>query len=636
MPLEDIVDFLRNIPPFQFFDEAVIRDIAGSVSIEFYPKDTVILRQDGPASDSLRIIKKGGVKISLRSDDGEDMIIDYRGEGESFGLVSLMGKEKQKTTIVAIDDTICCLLDKDKVFSLIESQPTFTEFFLQSHFTKYMDKTCREMSSKNFFYGSSDHILLTTKVGEIANKEVVTVSDGATIQDAAQTMCRHKISSVVIVGNDNVPSGIVTDRDLREKVVARGRDVRETVKNIMNLPLIRVDAKDYCFEAVLKMLKYNVHHLLVIKDGSLRSVATSHDLLLLQGRSPLSLAKDIESRQTIESLQPVSEKINHLVGFLLKEGTKAGNIMKIVSELNDLLIKKVLEVAERRFGPAPAAWCWIVFGSEGRREQIFRTEQDNGIIYEDTVAVEKEEAVSTYFSAFTVFVKESLEKCGFTTGPARYMASNSEWRQPLSVWRKYFSDWMSTPTADVVSKSLIFYDFRPLFGDFSLADELRSYLTYLIRGQKAYLEHLANTMVKNRPPLGFLKSFIVEKSGEHKDELDIKIKGAAPLVDIVRLFALELGVKETSTLERIGALKDKHTILKEYADEIEHAFEFLTLLWVRHQAELLQEGKALDNFINPGKLSNLEKKTVKDVFQLIARLQDSTIEWYKGYKALTW
>ncbi|HXW68922.1 MAG TPA: DUF294 nucleotidyltransferase-like domain-containing protein, partial [Dissulfurispiraceae bacterium] len=386
-----------------------------------------------------------------------------------------------------------------------------------------------------------------------------------------------------------------------------------------------------CFEAVLKMLKYNVHHLLVIKDGALKSVVTNHDLLLLQGKSPLSLAKDIDGRQTIESLQSVSKKVNHLVGFLLKEGTRAGNIMKIVSELNDRLVKKVLEIAERRFGPAPVAWCWIVFGSEGRREQIFRTDQDNAIIYEDTATLDQEAAVSHYFSAFTSFVKESLEKCGFASCQSHYMASNPQWRQPLRVWEKYFADWISTPTSDAVLKSLIFFDFRPLYGEFYLADELRSYLTDIIVGQKVYLGHLANTVVKNRPPLGFLKSFVVEKSGEHKDELNIKVKGIAPLVDIVRLFALERGVKETSTLERIAALRDKHTILKQYADELEHAFEFITLLRVHHQADLLREGKAIDNFINPNKLSNLEKKTVKDAFHLIARLQDSTIERYKAF-----
>lgn len=633
MLLEDVVDFLKNTPPFQFLEEAVIRDIANNVSIEFYPKGSVILKQDGPASDSLRIIKKGGVKISVKSGCDEDMILDYRGEGESFGLVSLVGKEKQKTTIVAIDDTLCYLLGKDKVFSLIESQSAFTEFFLQSHFTKYMEKTCREMRNRSFFYGGSDHILMTTEIDEIAKKEVVTISDSASIQDAAQAMSRHKISSVVIVDSDDLPVGIVTDKDLRDKVVARGRDVRETVKNIMNLPLIRVEARDYCFEAVLKMLKYNIHHLLVIKDGKLRSIITNHDVLLLQGKSPLSLAKDIESQQTIEGLENIANKINHLVGFLLKEGARAGNIMKIVTELSDRLVKKVLEIAERKFGPAPAAWCWIAFGSEGRKEQIFRMDQDNALIYEDAASMKKEEESQKYFSDFTAFVKGSLDKCGFAPCPAQYMASNPQWRQPFRVWKKYFSEWISAPTADAVLKSMIFFDFRPLHGDISLAEELRSYIATLIEGQEVYLGHVANTVIKNRPPLGFLKSFVVEKNGEHKDELNLKLKGIMPLVDIVRLFAMERVVKETSTLGRIEELRNKHTIVGEYADEIEHAFEFFTLLMVHHQAELLEEGKPPDNFINPNKLSSLEKKTVKDAFHLIAGLQDSIIELYK---ALIW
>ncbi|MBF0559880.1 MAG: cyclic nucleotide-binding/CBS domain-containing protein [Nitrospirae bacterium] len=631
MLFEDVIDFFKNIPPFQFLEEAVIRDIAGSVSMEFYPKGSVILRQDGPASDSLRIIKKGGVKISMRSGTNEDVDLDYRGEGESFGLVSLVGKEKQKTTIVAIDDTVCYLLDKQKVFSLIESQPTFTEFFLQSHFTKYMDKTCREMRSKSSFQGSSDHILLTTQVGEIANNDVISIEDGSTIQDAALAMSKHKVSSVVILGSDALPCGIVTDRDLREKVVAKGRDVRETVKNIMNLPLIRVDAKDYCFEAVLKMLKYNIHHLLVIKDGALKSVITNHDILLLQGKSPLSLAKDIDSQQTIKGLIPVSRKINSIVGFLLKEGARAGNIIKIVSELNDRLVKRVLDIAERKFGPSPVPWCWVVFGSEGRGEQIFKTDQDNALIYADTTSAMQEEAAHKYFSDLTAFVKDGLEQCGFPPCPAHYMASNPQWRQPLRTWRKYFSDWVTRPTAEAILNSLIFFDFRPLYGDFSLAEDLRSYLAELLEGQEVFLGYLANTVVHNRPPLGFLKSFVVEKSGEHKDELNLKIKGIMPLVDIVRLFALERDVRDSSTLGRIAELRNKHTIIREHADEIEHSFEFITLLTAHHQAKLLEEGKAIDNFINPNNLSNLEKKTIKDAFQLIAGLQDSIVELYKAF-----
>jgi len=209
------------------------------------------------------------------------------------------------------------------------------------------------------------------------------------------------------------------------------------------------------------------------------------------------------------------------------------------------------------------------------------------------------------------------------------MASNPRWCQPLSVWKRYFSGWINDPVPDAVLKSLIFFDFRALHGEFSLADDLRDALTSMLEGQTLFFGYMANTIINNMPPLNLFKSFVVEKSGEHKNEFDLKVKGIAPLVDVVRLFALERGVRETSTLERIAALKERHTIVKEYADDLEHAFEFIMLLRIQHQLEQIEAGKTPDNFINPQKLSNLEKRTIKDEFHLISKMQGLVIERYK-------
>ena len=267
--------------------------------------------------------------------------------------------------------------------------------------------------------------------------------------------------------------GIVTDRDLREKVVARGRSVDDPVRDIMSLPLVRVDVKDYCFEAVLKMIKHNIHHILVIKEGQLKGVLTNHDLMLLQGTSPLSFAKDLESQESIEGLVPVSVKINRVVGLLLKEGARASNITRIITELNDRLVRKVLEIAEKKFGRPPVPFCWISFGSEGRKEQTFKTDQDNAIIYADPATPEQEERAKAYFAEFALFVRDSLVKCGFPLCPADYMASNPRWCQPLKAWKNYFSSWITHPTPEAILRSLIFFDFRPLYCGEELAEELR-------------------------------------------------------------------------------------------------------------------------------------------------------------------
>jgi len=625
---EDVIEFLRHVPPFEFLEDADLRKVAENLTIEFYPKDSVILKQDAPANDALRIIKKGGVTISVRTDQGEDVTLDHRGEGDTFGLISLMGQDRQKTTIVAIEDTLCFLLGREKILSLIETNPSFTEYFLQTHFSKYVDRVYREMHSKSLFYGSSDHLLFTTPVGDIATKAVITVLDGVTIREAAQEMSRNHISSLIVADRNGLPVGIVTDRDLREKVVARGRSVSDPVRDVMTLPLIRVDVKDYCFEAVLKMIKHNIHHILVIKEGRLKGVLSNHDLMMLQGSSPLSFAKDLESQESIEGLVPVSVKINRVVGLLLKEGARASNITKIIAELNDRLVRKVLEFAERKFGKPPVPYCWLSFGSEGRKEQTFKTDQDNAIVYADPATPVQEEAAQKYFAAFTSFVRDGLVKCGFPLCPADFMASNPKWCQPLSVWKKHFTGWVHHPTPEAILRSLIFFDFRPLYGDESLGVELREFLMKNLKGQNIFLAHMAAATTKNRPPLGFFRTFIVEKGGEHKDELNLKFRGIGPLVDIVRLLALESGISETSTLERIEAMKGKHPTIDSMGSELVQAFEFITLLRIHHQVGQIERGEAPDNFINPSSLSNLEKRILKESFQVISTVQDGIISQY--------
>ncbi len=628
--LEDIISFLKKGPPFQFLDETTLKSVAGSLSVEFYPKDTVILRQDGPPSDSLRIIKKGGVKILMKSENGEDIVMDYRGEGDNFGFLSMIGKEeKGRTTVLAVDDTICYTLKKEKVLKLLECSPALSEYFM-SYLSRYVDRTSSEMRKKSLSLVGSDRFLFTTRAGDIAI-EAISVGEDMSIQDAAQVMAKNRVSSLIILNKDNLPAGIITDKDLRDKVVAKGRSVSEPVGSIMTISLIRVDAKDSCFEAVLKMIKYNIHHMLVIEEGALKGIMTNHDLMLLQGASPLSFAHDIENQRTIDGLVPVSRKINNIIGLLLKEGARASNITRVITEINDRLVKKVLEIAEKTYGQPPVPYCWIVFGSEGRKEQTFKTDQDNAVIYADPETADDEEKVRRYFSEFTSFVRDCLLKIGFPSCPAGYMAVNEQWCQPLRAWKKYLARWINEPFPEAVLKSLIFFDFRPLHGKYSLAETLRDSLMSALEGRGIFFGHMANTITKNAPPIGFFKSFVVEKGGGHKDELNLKVKGIAPLVDVVRLFALERGVKETSTMGRIHALKDKHTIVKEYAEGLEQAFEYIMLLRIHHQFGQIEAGQTPDNFINPNSLSNLEKKTLREAFRLVSKLQGLIIERYKPF-----
>lgn len=632
MLIGEVIEFLGKIPPFQFLDDDTLKAITGGVNMEFYPKGTVIQYQGGPAPENLYIIKKGEVKVSIKNENDE-VFVDYRGEGDLIGYLLIFGGGKARATVVAVNDTICYLIKREPIQNLLFTNPAVREFFHKSFLSKYLDKTFKELQNKNLVYSGGDKILFTMPVGEFATKGVINASENISIQEAAEIMANYSISSLILINTNGLPTGIITDRDLRDKVVSKGKDCKDPVSDIMSIPHVRADVKEYCFEAILKMVKHNVHHLLIMQGDKLKGILTNHDLMLIQGTSPLSVVKDIESQPTVDALIPVSKRINGIVGLLLGEGAKASSITRIITEINDRLVRKIIEIAEERFGEPPVPYCWIVFGSEGRKEQTFKTDQDNALIYADPASATEEQAAQEYFRSFTQFVREGLLKCGFPPCPADFMATNPMWRQPLHVWRKYFTNWISTPTSEAVLNSVTFFDFRAVYGEANLLDWLKDFTLSMAKDNKIFLGYLANMAIKNTPPIGFLKTFVVEKSGEHKDQLNLKIKGLAPLIDIVRLFALEKGLKETSTIERIQSLRDKHTIIKEYADELLHAFEFILLLRIQNQFELMKEGQDINNFINPDNLSNLEKRIAKETFQLISKIQDLIIE---RYKAMIW
>ena len=630
MLVDEAVTFLSQVPPFQFLDEATLRGVAQHLSLEFYPKGAVILSQDGVVGEHLRIVQKGVIKITMRPERGaEEVVVDYRERGETFGLVSLMGGH-QKTTIIALQDSLCYLLPKAQLNEMMTRNPGVTEYLLQFHLNKYVGMTSREIQGKSLFLGSSDHLLFTAKVSEIPRTAATIVKEGTSIQEVAQRMAADRQSAALVVDGEGAPIGIVTDSDLRSKVVATGAAIGGPVTTIMSCPVVTMDENDHCFEVVLRMLKGNIHHVAVTREGKLQGVVTNHDFMVLQGRSPLAFSEDIERQSTLEGLAPVSAKALTIIGALLKEGARAANIVRIISELNDRVVRKVIEFAERDLGAPPVAYSWLALGSEGRKEQTFRTDQDNALVYEDPPPADQA-AVAEYFSHFADYMRDGLVRCGFEACPANYMASNPEWCQPLSVWKKYFTGWVSQPTPMAVLKSLIFFDFRSLAGTESLAWELQDHLDGLIPQYPTYTGFLANMLVQNRPPISFFGSVAVERSGEHKDGLNLKIKAVTPLVDIARLFALEKGIRHPSTWDRLEALRGGSTMIADLVDELEYAIEFITLLRIHHQYRQMEAGKAIDNFIHLESLSHLERKSLKNIFRLILRIQDLVMERYKSF-----
>jgi CBS domain-containing protein len=629
MIIDEVNEFLGQVPAFRLLESADLRELASRVEVDFSPAGTALLTEGGPPSGFLRIVVSGGVKASLPAGDGE-FVVDYRSEGAAIGYLSLLSGEGSRMDVTAVEDTVCYMIPREPFMELLERRPEIHEFFTRTFIAPYLDKAFSDTRANSLVLGGGEQLLFTTPVGQLQTREPVAASSGITIRDAAGIMSRNRVSSLVLTDAAGAPVGILTDRDLRDKVTAVARSCTEPVANIMSRIAVSVDAAEPCFDALVAMMQHNVHHLPVLEQGRLRRVITNHDLMLLIGKSPLSVVREIDGQQDLAGLARASRKIDNLIGMLLREGARAGNIARVITEINDRLVLRTLELVGRGLGPAPVAWNWIVFGSEGRREQTFKTDQDNAIIYADPRNAEEARQALDWFALFTPRVRDALASCGFPPCPAGYVAANPSWCKPLSSWMHTFNGWIVNPDAKAVLNSLILFDFRSPHPEDSLAKDLRSHLAVAIRRSPAFLGFLANQIVKNPPPLGFLNRIVVEKEGEHRDRLNLKLHAIAPIVDLARLFALEKGIAETGTVDRLQTLRGLNTIVGSYGEELEQAFEFLMSLRIHHQHAQIAAGREPDNFVDPDRLSALEKKTAREAFGLVAKLQGLVIERYRA------
>jgi CBS domain-containing protein len=463
--------------------------------------------------------------------------------------------------------------------------------------------------------------LFSAPVEDIAKGKLFTAPASSTVQEVARLMSDNTIGSLLLTDDNLKIVGIITDKDIRSKVVARGLDYTSKAQGIMSFPVQTISNLAVGFDALLKMMKEGVHHLAIEKNGEISRMITTHDIMVHQGTSPLYLFREIVSLKKIEGLYALSKNIPFIIRTLIEEGAKANNITRMITVLNDHILKKLLTLLQEELGPAPLSYCWLLVGSEGRREQTFKTDQDNGILYGESDDPVLAEEARRYFDKFAQQAIAHLVKCGYPLCPGDIMASNPKWRQPYSGWVNHFAKWCGTPNPQEVLNSIIFFDFRSGYGDDSLADKLRDDLNGIIKREGLFLLYLARNCLASRPPLTFFKNFIVEKNGDHKDTFDLKTKAIVFIVDFARVMALKYGINEVNTLDRLAALNEEY-LSPGLCGQIIEAYEFLMHLRLVHQLRMLEKGEEANNHINPKDLSDLERQTLKEAFGVINRLQD--------------
>lgn len=612
-----IVEFLQETLPFSELDHPSLIRLARHCLVDFYPAGTRLLHQGESEVDALYLIQSGAIRL-FHSE--KNTLVDLRTEGASLGALSLFNGEKSALDAETVEDTFVIKIPRDKFFEAAHHNPAIARFYLKSFADTYLSMAFEEIRCKTpVLVEDTGMQLFSHPVGSLITREPVSIPFGLSIQTAAKEMIRHNTGSLLIREPSGEICGIVTDMDLR-KAMALGLDLQAPTETIMSTPVESIDASAVCFDALLAMMAKNIHHLMVKANDQLVGIISSHDIMLLQGRSPMSVFREIASQTTFEGLYPIQESITPVVRTLVQQGAKAGNITRMISILNDQIISKVMTLMLKELGPPPVKFCLLLMGSEGRREQTFATDQDNALVMENCEVDFLERAAETYFSAFTQRLIDQLIKCGFPRCPGEIMASNPKWRGSVETWKTRVNTWVNTPEPERVLTSSVFFDFRGMFGHKDLARNLRQHVTQTCKGQDLFLRYLAIECLKSRPPLTFFKGFIVEKDGQHKNTLDIKTRGMLPFMDFARIMALYYGIRETNTLGRLDQLHDQGHISKDLYHEAREAFEFLLHVRLIHQLELIEQGLPPNNHIDPALLSSLEKRTLREAFGVTTAL----------------
>ncbi|WP_372882190.1 DUF294 nucleotidyltransferase-like domain-containing protein [Psychromonas sp.] len=611
--LQEIQSFLCQYPPFNELPEEVIEQVTKHVEIAYFRKDTPIIHFGDYIKD-LYMIRSGVVEIHRRN--GE--LYNRLDEGDLFGQRGLMTNNKVRFPAKAIKDTLLYCIPQKIFQQLYDQHDTFADFIEVDHHARLRQTVSITHDANN---------LTTSKVMTLINRAPVRIEKTTTIQDAAQKMAEEGVSALLIMDaeldkNDEDNStivGIVSDRDLCTRVLAKGLSPLDEVASIMTLEVISVDHNAYVYEAMLTMLRANIHHLPIIKKHQPIGILESGDIVRYESQNSLLLVNSIFVQNSVEELQNISKRVRDSFVRMVNEDANSHMVGSAMSVIGRSFKQRIIELAEEELGEPPIPYCFLALGSMARDEQLLVTDQDNAIILDNSYDEKKH---GQYFADLAKFICDALNKCGYVYCTGDIMVTNPAWRKTRSEWEACFADWIDNPNPEALLNSSIFFDLDGVYGRLKWAEHLNSFIVRRARKNTRFLACLARNALNRKPPLGFFQNFVMEKNGQHKKSINLKKRGTAPLADLIRVLALSVGSRSQNSFERLDDIAEAGILPQGRAQDLRDAMEFISMVRTRHQAIDVENNIKPDNNIEPETISYFERRNLKDAFQILSYAQN--------------
>ena len=605
--LAEIRQFLGTHQPFAALPDSVVDALPAQIQTMEAAPETVVLR----ARQRVRwlYIVRSGV-IAIRGTNGD--LWAERIEGETFGVQALLADGRSAFDAIALEDAMLYLLPDAAFARLKTGYPEFDRFFAP------LGGTGRSLSPANDRPTAEVQTnLIALRVRDLMTPDPATIEAARPVREAAALMRDRRISCLpVTVGGE--PAGLVTDVDLRDRVVAEGVAPETPVEAVMTPAPPSVAAGGLAYDALLAMRGRSVRHLPVMEDGRLVGMLTDADVERRQTDGFGYFAASILDRKTPASMAKVVAQIPQLLVTLVETGASAHTIGLTITSVADVTNYRLLQLAEDGLGPPPVPYAWASSGSQARQEQTGVTDQDNCLILDDRYVEARHGA---YFEELARFVCGGLHACGYDYCPGEMMAMTPKWRQPLAKWIDYFASWIAEPEPMAQMLSSVMFDMRPIRGETRLFDRLQEVTAARAKASSLFVAHMVGNALSHTPPLGFFRKFVLSRGGDHDHRLDLKFHGTVPIIDLARVYALQAGVKSVNTRDRLVEAHRAGVLSEAGMHDLIDALEFIAAVRLKHQSRHIRAGQPPDNFVSPDDLSRIERHHLRDAFRIVRTMQ---------------
>ncbi|SLN19577.1 inosine 5'-monophosphate dehydrogenase [Aquimixticola soesokkakensis] len=588
--------FLQTVHPYDALDADALAQLAAKFYAKTLPAGTVIFAQGAPL-EALYLIADGTVEIT----DVNGAIVSHLQARNHFGERGLLRDGTAATTAKAASDLQLFLLPATTFKSLLRDAPVVARYF-----------------NRTGSRGGQTSGLMTLHVADLMAQAPVSCPPEMSIRDCARLMRDNRVSSVGVVRGERL-MGIVTVRDMTNKVVAGALDTARPVSEVMTADPVTLPPSALGSDVLHEMVEHGIAHLPVTEKGRFVGMITQTDLTRHQASSQAQMHADLSAARSVAALAEITARLPNLLMQLVGSHLAHDVVTRKISDVADLVTRRLIRMAQETLGPAPVPFCWAACGSQGRREQTGVSDQDNCLILHDSVTDDD----LPYFEQLARSVCDGLNACGYVYCPGDMMASARRWRQPLAVWQGYFDQWITRPDGEAQLLASVMFDLRPIAGDARLFEALQSGPLEQAARNSIFVAHMTSNALTHVPPLSLLRGFATIRSGEHRNRLDMKMNGVVPVVDLGRIYALRGRLSAVNTRARIDAGIEAGVLSEAGGRDLLAAYDTIATARLEHQANLVQTGQTPDNFLAPSSLAAFERSHLRDAFVIVRTMQSA-------------